>query len=80
MGIKNDMKTFATGEIVRWGDSLWIVSESRKDKLVLLSMNRANCSAYISENWPIKKSDRQVKWVANSVYDFITRTLKNVGK
>jgi hypothetical protein len=74
------MKIFATGEIVRWGKSLWIVAESDEDNLMLLSTTCANASAYISKEWPTKKKDRVIKWVASNMFDFIQRSLDEVGK
>jgi hypothetical protein len=84
------VKRFLKGNIVRFGNSFWIVAEEKKHEKLgvyydLLSMSSCNCGSGIYENpshqdWHIDKAE----WVADCVYDFIEkgmlRFLDDLGK
>ena len=73
------MKSFLKGNIVKFGNSFWIVGEEKhNDKLGvyydLLSMSSSNCGSGIYENpsspeWHIDRAEV----VASCVYDFIEK-------
>jgi len=71
----------ASGNVVRWSGSLWIVSKTKNipnDRYVtLLSFSSSRVSAGVSDAWPEDPRERigSIEWQAGSVKDFITQAL-----
>lgn len=84
---------FRTGNIVRWGNSLWIVQEHREagvrengqkiaEGLELISAEGSNVTALPTTEWPAdpKKRLSSVEWVADDMMDFIHRKVSALFK
>lgn len=76
---------FATGSVVRWKGSLYIVGEwirknsKGEESLRLLSMSSPNSSATPSESWPsYEEGINAVEVVASSVKDYILKNFSRV--
>lgn len=46
---------YRTGNVVQWGDSLWVVTSAGIDKVNLVAMWAENVSGTPSANWPTKR-------------------------
>lgn len=72
-------RKFATGNIIRWGTTYWIVADEGDNEkghyIEVIAAWASNASGRITEHWPKEKHNNMdsLEFVANNVYDFVER-------
>jgi hypothetical protein len=69
--------SFQGGNVVRWDNELWIVTNRDDDGLTLIPVDGNNVWAHPSKTWPENKKKRvdSVEYVAENVRKWIERSL-----
>lgn len=70
------MYKFATGNVVKWKNQLWVVAQDDGDSIKLIPMNFSNSSSHPSKKWPTEDTGRvAVKIVSDTIYGWLIKNL-----
>lgn len=75
---ENHWETFGSGNIVRWGEQLWIVEEVTKVGVQLISFSHSRMKAYITGSWPDEESERvqSIQYVTDNAEKLVNDCFK----
>lgn len=81
--MKPNWQLFRKGYIVRWRESLWIVTEVVSNGVHMIAFDTESTSAFITEDYyPDNKEInlQSIKWVANNAKDLLKRMVNKFFK